>query len=321
MEVGATMNDKILEFVTSLDTDSFDDFSTSSCVDSQIGLDDEINDYDYSWLKQVEESLPFISNIVHAKYGHGDNHVLKSYENRFIKTLLYRLKEFLTCEQHKVQQMNLGINEKYINAHFKSIVHNETVDIEMKITSSQKIDSKKGESYGLSLEERIKRALDITVALIASEFIMLLKEEDIIQEPISLTAIFEEELNYRKALELYHIIENFNRPKEDQNIDEVKKQVDERLLTVAFLNYQLLKECTQKKNSDNVYRLFLERLIEQMVNDSSMDEKNFKKMLTKKFEEEYNKKKNREKNIQNIFMKSIDNYNKQIKDALRSLKN
>ncbi len=58
-----------------------------------------------------------------------------------------------------------------------------------------------------------------------------------------------------------------------------------------------------------------------MVLESSIDEKAFKKMVNKKFEDEYSKKKTREKSIQNIFAKAQDNYNKQIKDAMRALKN
>lgn len=315
------MNDKILEFITELDSSSYDEFISSTNIESTMRLDDEINDYNYSWLNQVEQYLPFISNIVNAKHGYGDNYVLTSYENRFIKTLLYRLKEFLISEQNKFNKINFSTNAKYLNAHLKTIVNNETVDIEIKVKTSQNEDLKKGESYGLSLDERIKRVLNITDGLISSEFMNLLRDTSFVREPISKTAIFEEELNYRKALELYTFIENFDECPEDKDIEKIKQVVDEKLMITSFFEYQLLKVCSKKKAEDNVYRIFLERLVEKMVADSSMDEKSFKKMLSKKFEDEYNKKKNREKNIQNIFSKNIDNYNKQIKDALRSLKN
>lgn len=315
------MNDKILEFITELDSSSYDEFVSCADIESSMRLDDEINDYNYSWLNQVEQYLPFISNIVHAKHGYGDNYVLTSYENRFVKTLLYRLKEFLTSEQDKFNKINFSTNAKYLDAHLRTIVNNETVDIEIKVKSSQNEDLKKGESYGLSLDERIKRVLNITDGLINSEFMNLLSDTSFIQEPVSKTAIFEEELNYRKALELYTFIENFDVCSGNENIEEIKQIVDDKLMITSFFEYQLLKGCNKKKTEDNVYRIFLERLIEKMVSDSSMDEKNFKKMLSKKFEDAYNKKKNREKSIQNIFSKNIDNYNKQVKDALRSLKN
>ena len=101
---------------------------------------------------------------------------------------------------------------------FKNNVNNETVDIEIKVKSSQNEDLKRGESYGLSLDERIKRVLNITDGLISSEFMNLLRDTSFVREPISKTAIFEEELNYRKALELYTFIENFEECPEDKDL-------------------------------------------------------------------------------------------------------
>ena len=105
------------------------------------------------------------------------------------------------------------------------------------------------------------------------------------------------------------------------SFDKTKKLLDERSLTLSYLAYQTLQTIKDDQSGVNAYQTFLNRLIEKMVVTSSMDEKSFKRMITKKFEDEYNKKKIREQNIQNIFLKSIDNYNKQVKDALRALKN
>ena len=120
---------------------------------------------------------------------------------------------------------------------------------------------------------------------------------------------------------MFNFIDNYGASIKKDDIEEIKKRLDENLLITSFLEYHQLKSCKKENTTANTYRLFLERLIEKMVSESSMDEKSFKKMLTKKFDDEYTKKKNREKNIQNIFIKNIDNYNKQIKDALRALKN
>ena len=72
--------------------------------------------------------------------------------------------------------------------------------------------------------------------------------------------------------------------------------------------------------NEDYYRNFLEKIVENLVFESDMDDKTFKKIVNKKFEEAYSKKQNREKNIQSIFNKSIDTYQKQIKDAIRCLK-
>lgn len=91
-------------------------------------------------------------------------------------------------EQNKFTKINFSTNGKYLNAHLKTIVNNETVDIEIKVKSSQNEDLKRGESYGLSLDERIKRVLNITDGLISSEFMNLLRDTSFVREPISKTA-------------------------------------------------------------------------------------------------------------------------------------
>ena len=56
------------------------------------------------------------------------------------------------------------------------------------------------------------------------------------------------------------------------------------------------------KNLDILSKI-LEKIIEGLVNESTMDDKTFKRLVNKKFEEEYSKKQNREKNILAIFNK------------------
>lgn len=51
------MNDKILEFITELDSSSYDEFISNTNIESTMRLDDEINDYNYSWLNSGE-SIP-----------------------------------------------------------------------------------------------------------------------------------------------------------------------------------------------------------------------------------------------------------------------
>lgn len=93
------MNDKIIEFISNIDSNQYDEYANNVSIDSKLEIDDEINKYDYSWLNQVEKYLPFLNTIVNGKYLSMDPNVLKSYENRFIKTLIYRLSDFLLTEQ------------------------------------------------------------------------------------------------------------------------------------------------------------------------------------------------------------------------------
>ncbi len=314
------MNDKIVELISEIDSNDYDEFTNSASINSEITLNEEISALDYSIINEIEKYLPFISNIVNLDYTNIDNNpvVLKSYENKFIKTLIFSIKDVLLNLQNKIEKLGTISNSKSLNSVLKTNLKNEDIEISININSKTKADLTKGESYGLSLIERIDRALSIINTLLESKFIEELKDLSLINGNAIKTEVFEQELNYRKSFELYEILEQYNTNLYDMKY--IKNKLEDKLKTTFFLEYHLLNTCAENSTETNVYKIFLEKIIEQMVNDSTMDEKSFKKLITKKFEDEYNKKKNREKNIQSIFIKSCDNYAKQVKDALRALK-
>lgn len=311
------MNSKIVGFISDIDSTSYEEFRDNATYTSDIKINNEINDLDYTILNDMEKYIPFISNIINSDYTNslGNKIVLKSYENKFIKTLVFKLKDFLLNKKTLISKESL-LEEKRVSATIKSKIGNENITVDLSIKKELNDDTLK-ESYGLSLLERINRLLNIVNSLITSDFINQLNDVEIITDEVVKTEVFEQELNYKKCYELYELIVDYKENKNEMN--SYLDDIDDNLIIGSFLNLQLLNE--KKNNDSNPYKAFLERIIEQMVLESSMDEKAFKKMVTKKFEDEYSKKKTREKNIQNIFLKTQDNYNKQIKDALRALKN
>ena len=58
------MNDNVVEFISSIETNTYDEFLNNATIESSYTIDCDINDYDYSWLNQVEQYIPFISNII-----------------------------------------------------------------------------------------------------------------------------------------------------------------------------------------------------------------------------------------------------------------
>ena len=316
------MNEEIIEFMSNIDSNSFEDFINNSNIDTEVALNTELCNYDFSWLDEIEEKLPFISNIINLDYTNGKSKViLKSYENRFVKTVLYRLYDFLLNEKKKVSSIDDNSKNKVIKSNIKSLINNENIEINLQIkTKSQGINND-GEAFGLSFNERIERVFDLTTVLINSDFIKGLEDASLIQTTVEKTEVFNQELNYKKSYELYEFLNNYIEKSEYKDIDYVKKCVNSKLLVTSYLEYQVLNNCMKDNNISNVYKDLLEKIVEKLVSETNIDEKSFKKMISKKFESEYEKKKNREKNIQSIFIKTQDNYNKQIKDALRTLKN
>lgn len=314
------MNDKIIEFVTSIDTSSYKEYEENMNITNSLDLSTELSEYDYSWVNQIEQYLPFITKICNTKGSSMDSSVLTSYENRFIRTLVIRLNDFINNEQKKYNKLLNNNNSKNFKANLSSMINDEQIEIEIKVKTVKKVDKDRGESYGLSLEERIKRVSNLSANLLSSPLISELSNTSLVHSPINMTPVLLEELNYRKAVELYNFLDNFKLVESNEELNDDKIDLENKIIMSSFLEYQLLKECQKNSKEENTYRAFLERIIEKMVLESSMDEKSFKKMLSKKFEDEYTKKKNREKKIQDIFTKNIDNYNKQVKDALRALK-
>lgn len=314
------MNDKIIEFISNVDSSNYEEFYNNSKLDSILNLKQNLLDYDISWLDELEEYLPFVNNIIYLDYTNTNtNIVLKSYENRFIKTLLQRLYNFLLSERKKVNNMN-DENLKELKTSLNTMINNDNVEINIDIKLKNNSDMKTKETYGLNVSERIDRVLNIVVTLLESDFIKSLSDLEVINGSINKTEVFEQELNYKKAYELYLSLEKYIKSKDELDINDMKNKIEDELLITSYLEYKLLSDCYKNNKNNNTYKDFLDRLIEKLVSESSIDEKSFKKMITKKFEDEYTKKKNREKNIQNIFLKAQDNYNKQIKDALRILK-
>lgn len=314
------MDDKIIGFITNVDSSSYKEYEENIDITSSIDLSTELNEYDYSWVNQIEQYLPFITKICNTEVNNMDKNVLTSYENRFIRTLVIRLNDFIDAEQKKYNKLLTANNSKNFKTNIFSVVNDETIEVEIKVKTTKKIDLERGESYGLSLIDRIKRVSELSSNLLSSPLVISLSGVSLVHSPINMTPVLSEELNYRKAVELYNFLDNFKLVDSKLELIDSKEKLNSKLMVSSFLEYQLLKDCLKSETLENSYKAFLERIIEKMVLESSMDEKSFKKLLSKKFEDEYAKKKNREKKIQDIFIKNIDNYNKQVKDALRALK-
>ena len=74
------MNTKIVEFISDIDSTSYDEFKKNATYTSDIKINNEINNLDYTILNDMEKYIPFISNIINNDYTNslGNKIVLKS---------------------------------------------------------------------------------------------------------------------------------------------------------------------------------------------------------------------------------------------------
>lgn len=319
------MNKGLLDFILSMSEENYNEFMKQSTFDIEINNNLEIVPLDYSWIDIVERYVPFLKNAVENPYQEiidvADSK--KLYENRFLVSLILKFSDFVNEKYIELLKRISDSPERNINVKGFSAFALEDVEFEIKLKSKKREDLEKGSSYGLSAKERIERLLDVINAVSDTQFFQSLNGIKLVTSPIHRTNVILEDQNFKKLLELWDFLENYllvqktlaTKKDQSKKLDILNKKIK----NACFVNYQLFNSFHTGVGED-YYRDFLEKIIENLVQESSMDDKTFKKIVNKKFEESYSKKQNRERNIQAIFDKSIDTYQKQIKDAIRCLK-
>jgi hypothetical protein len=318
------MNKELLDFMLSISDDNYQDFMNASTFKIQFdSMHETISDY--SWLDVIERYIPFLKNSIDNPYQDflETTDSKKLYENRFLVSLITKTSSFLTTEYKKFLEKIESPQKKVFKLTGKTILSNEEVDINLEI--SKRNIEKNDKSYGLTIKERIERIIELINTLINKPFFITIKDASLVSSPIHKTNVILEDQNFKKLLELWGFIENYMLLQKTFSPKEIHKKQEEELkkdfYNNYFISYQTLNRASNLKEKDeSFYKEYLEHLVTRLIEDSTMDEKTFKKIINKKFEDEYIKKRNREKSIHSIFTKSIDNYQKQVKDAIRALK-
>lgn len=320
------MNKNFLDFILSVSEDNYSEFIDGLDLDIKVDNNLETKPLDFSWIDIVEKYIPFLKNAVESPYQEILDVVdsKKLYENRFLISLILKLDSFIE-EKYKEVLERFNLYERDIRIKGNASFELEDVEIDIKIKSKKKEDLEKGIAYGLSAKERVERLKAVIQTTMETSLFTALKDIKLVTSPIHRTSVILEDRNFKKLLELWEFLENYIIVQKAMSNKKVraKQQEDltEKVKNTCFVNYQLCNNINDMSvYNEEYYREFLERIIENLVMESTMDDKTFKRLVNKKFEEVYSKKQNREKNIQLIFNKSIDSYQKQIKDAIRCLK-
>ena len=321
------MNKELLEFMLSISEDNYEEFMKKSTVSLETSNNLEVVSVDYSWIDIVEKYIPFLKNVVENPYQEIMDEVdsKKLYENRFLVSLIVKLDSFVNDKYKQLVDRLENSYERNITIKGQAKLKLEDIEFNMTLNSKRKEDLSAGESYGMSAIERIKRLINVLDTITSSNFFTSLQDIKLVTSPIHRTNVILEDQNFKKLLELWDFLENYLLFQKTLNNKKVQQKQQENLKqkinNVSFINYQLFNSVSDIGSaSEAYYKDFLEKIIEGLVNESTMDDKTFKRLVNKKFEEEYTKKQNREKNILSIFNESMDSYQKQVKDAIRCLK-
>ncbi len=273
------------------------------------------NQKDYSWLGVIERYLPFLKRMMEDPYALWLKEDLKkNYECRFLYTLFRRLDDFLNRQYQRILEEKENQNQSHLDLESNTTFDEEEIHYEIRLTVKQKKQAKEK----ISIEERILQTLLFLEPLKHGFFMERMEGASLVRSPIRKDILLQSHDHYRKLIELSEFLDSY--AELEKNLQEKNKRGDSQFLIPYFMNYALLKSSSSQDNSFEFLKKYLEGFIKQFVEESLIDEKTFKKMIQKLFEEEYAKKKNREKNIAEIFIDSFDDYQKEMKDAIRSLK-
>lgn len=327
------MTEELLKVLVKTDSGMLEKFLTNNISNLKVILDQENLFFDYSWLDYVEECIPFLDSIIRNPtviegqqelfYMEKIKETRNLYENRFIKTLISQLYEFL---QNQIINLPNEINDNQdIKFIYKgsTTFDNQEININFEMETKTLNTPESLHKIKIDIEDRIKRIYMIVSGFYLSPFMQSLDGAIMIDGTVKQTEIMKTELNYKKMYELWKYLDKYR-----ANTREQKKKLQQdrenllhdQLDNMSYLGYEMIKMLKDTSKPIDFWKLYINKMIEYIVNESNMDEKNFKKLVNNKFSDELTKKHGREKNIINGFEKSFDNYNKQMKDAIRLFK-
>ncbi len=315
------MNREWLDCLMEIPIEDYQAFKDSTTLKTELDVSKKFEVLDYSWLNVVEKYLPFLKNTMESS-----SLILveveeakKNYENRFLYTLFCRLDEFLKKQYDILLEQEKASDESTLRVVGNSSYRNEDISLEVSLKVKRKEVETKKNSQKL-IKERLEQIFEFLKPLRDCVFMKTLEGASLVRSPIRHTGLLVTHENYKKILELFDFLESYAILEKAFSVKN-KPSTNDNFMIPYFMNYQLFSEPSLLLEKDEDFlRKYLEGIIRQFVEESTVDEKSFKKMINKIFEEEYAKKKSREKNIATIFMKSFDTYQKQTKDAIRTLK-
>lgn len=245
------------------------------------------------------------------------------YENRFMFSLIKNLFIFI----QRVNEIN--DYDSFINQKKEAIYEGETYIDDEKIKIKLDIEIKKDINKKLKIEDskdlnqRIDKLKEVIYGFWSSDFITGLTQAVPVKSPIRKTNVFLREQNFKKALELWEFLEQY------QNMDltslfesEEKTQSADKKEDFDFIYYLGYNVVNGKKSKFNLENIrdnddTTYKIVENFVMNSDFTEQSFKKMINNQYRIAVNKKKKTDKEIYDIFKKVIIKFNKRKSKALK----
>ncbi len=193
------------------------------------------------YIKDIDENGDVIPNKI-LSIGSDDD--LKTYENRFIATLIRRLVLFVEKRYDFVKSFATLMDHEQLYLKNSSEVNGSQVSIETKIV----VDSPKEEKIKIETNDyirRIEQVREFVLYYYNSRFMKIFKTDKNVKNPILQTNIIRKNQKYHHCYELYRFIEAYDKlgvnygvleEYQDFSSDELKS-----LNALTFINYLSLQ--------------------------------------------------------------------------------
>ena len=325
------MNNNILRLLDGVNDKDLDKFISSTKGSLNIKEVTTKSVVDYTWIDIIYESIPYLDNIIRNSKSfdkQADNVIFDKikrevktefYEDRFIFSLVKRLSIFLNRKKESID----NDLEKQVesNVVFDAITsyNNKNIRINLQLESVEKDSSKKEDNS--NYREKVNYIYNMINNYKNSSYIEKLKNLSVVKSPIRETNIILKDKNYRKALELWEYLDSYENNGPLELSTDIKESKNSKLcnkyILTYYLNYLLLNnyEEDDKKDSKELLKLYISKLIYDYVGDDNVSEREFKNFISKEFKDAKKNKIKRENNLYEYFKAFHSSHENSIKEA------
>ena len=271
-----------------------------------------------NYIREIDKNGDVIpSNILNIN----KNESYNTYENRFIYTLVGRMRDFVSLKKRDLITSSSFQKQKALAYQAECKLGNEKISMRMNLNSQIHTKEEKGISNGKTVEERIDKLEADLLMLMNTETYKDLQKQHValVIPPIKKTNVILKNVNFQYAMKLWDYLQNHiatdtkeaKEEKDFQDQGELTSYVDETFL----LNYLVLNRLDHTKESteildDEVIRSRLtNQLIEKIIEiNSGVPEDQIQDFIERKVLLVKDKKVAVLNEIRTVFSKQIQKY-------------
>ncbi len=203
------------------------------------------------------------------------------YENRFIKTLIERLFDFVFRRYNLIKANIESYNKRHFDLKSKFEMYDTDVDLDIHVTFTEQIDNQEALEKNKEMMRRIEGLMKQINGFMSTIFWEEIKNAKPVQPPIMQTSILLKNIDYKNCYTLWLYLDRFSNLDFDNDVKEKNLTFDTyytrnihqiALQTVTMIygnqlaledHYQYLDEKAYKKRSPKIITKRLENLLAQ----------------------------------------------------------